>query len=148
MVWSLLSAARLVSMQLDKTASHRLRTLLACAKNPGEYTKVGDLKEGPALTDAHMNKIVGGLVALGLVETKQGIHGGVRLAPGVADKPLGHIIARLLGGELTLAPQRGVKSASVRALNAALAEGFEALLAQLNKHTIADVTPSKTRLRK
>jgi Rrf2 family nitric oxide-sensitive transcriptional repressor len=126
-------------MYLDKTASHQLRTLLACVPFDRDYVKVGTLRQAPGLTEAHMNKIVGSLVRLGLVETRKGIYGGVRLRAGVAERPLGQIVAKLIGTDFKLARQRSLNGRSGRKIDSAMTAGFCAFLAELNRHTLADV---------
>jgi DNA-binding IscR family transcriptional regulator len=133
-------------MHLDKTASHQLRTLVACAKAKSAYVKVDKLRQAPGLNEAHMNKIVGRLVKLGLVETRSGIYGGVRLRNGVAQRPLGQVVAKLLGADMRLATNRKAKAA--HGIDAALGGGYAAFIAELDRHTIASAAAAGERIRK
>jgi Rrf2 family transcriptional regulator, nitric oxide-sensitive transcriptional repressor len=100
-----------------------------------------------AVRHTHAAKVVTTLQKLGLIETRRGRTGGLRLAKGASEVSIGFLVRKLEGldevvnceGAVPCPLRHGCR------LRTALRQAQEAFLATLDPLTIADVTATPTR---
>ena len=84
-------------MRLNKTTSHAIRILIACARADGDYIKVAELSNALEITSQNVFKIVHILSHAGLIAAARGRHGGVRLARAADTIRIGDIVRAKIG---------------------------------------------------
>ncbi|TCM83543.1 Rrf2 family transcriptional regulator [Rhodovulum steppense] len=129
-------------MRLTQFTDFGLRALMRLAGRPERGFATAELAEEFGVSRHHLAKVVARLAAAGLVETRRGGGGGLRLARPAAEIRLGEVV-RLLeadqalvecfaadGGACTLTPDCRLKGR--------LARAEAAFLAELDRATLAD----------
>lgn len=126
-------------MRLNKTTSHALRVLVACARAGGELRKVADLSEALDLTEQNVFKMVHLLSRAGLVAAERGRYGGVRLARPAEEIRVGDVVVAMeqMPHSDDDAPAGPVGHGAL------FDDAFEAFLAVLNQSTVADMAKSR-----
>ncbi|MEL6288774.1 MAG: Rrf2 family transcriptional regulator [Pseudomonadota bacterium] len=128
-------------MKLNKQTSDSLAILTRCRASGDRLVKVGDVAEALGLTRQMALKLANRLSRAGLVATVRGPRGGIRLADGIADMPLGQIVRRveaeLFGGE-------GEGSAGEVLLGFQFDAAMDAFLGVLDQITLADLGADDT----
>ena len=142
-------------MQLSGFTDLALRVLMRLAVlEDDSATTTRQLAGQLDVSPAHTAKVVTALSALGIVETRRGRHGGLRLAAGAETVSVGSLVRRLESGPggdgrpREVVECEGAHPCPLRAgcrLRAALREAQEAFFAALDPLTIADVTVAPTR---
>lgn len=129
-------------MRLTSFTDYGLRVLMRLAGAPGARFTTEALAREFAVSRNHLVKVVGELVQAGLVESRKGAGGGIRLAEGADRVSLGAVIRRLEGdaplvecfrvdgGGCTLTP--GCR------LRGRLSEAREVFLRELDKTPLID----------
>lgn len=130
-------------MRLTQFTDFGMRALMRLAGAPERAFATGDLADEFGISRHHLAKVVARLAAAGLVETRRGGGGGLRLARPAGDIRLGDVV-RLLeadqalvecfapsGGACTLRPDCRLKGR--------LARAEAAFLAELDASTLAEV---------
>ena len=128
-------------MHLTQFTDYGLRTLIFLALKPERLASIAEIAASYQISESHMTKVVHRLGQAGLVETLRGRNGGLRLARPAAEIGLGEAV-RELEPELALVEcQTGQACAigGVCRLQTILDEAQAALLAVLDKYTLADV---------
>lgn len=137
-------------MHLTQYTDFALRTLIALALSPGERATVSQISQAYRISRHHLVKVAGRLAELGYVEAARGRGGGLRLARRPNRIGLGDVVRAMEaelgvveclsegGGHCVIAPACRLKSI----LHAAT-QGF---LAELDRHTLADVLKSRASL--
>lgn len=126
-------------MELNKTTTHAVRLLAACARNELEIVKVAQLAEELDLSQQNTFKIVHLLSRAGFVNALRGRNGGVRLSRPAGEIGVGEVVLAMEypaldgRGEARASPSRG--SADVPLVE----EAFRAFIEVLNQNSIADV---------
>jgi Rrf2 family iron-responsive transcriptional regulator len=138
-------------MRLTRQSSYAIRTLIYCAVNAPELSRVADIAKAHAISELFLFKLIKPLVENGLIETVRGRHGGIRLGRPASEITLLDTI-RLTedsfamaecfeGGDITCPL---VSNCDV---NSALGEALQAFFAVLDSYTIADLSDKRRSLR-
>lgn len=130
-------------MQLNKTTTHAIRLLVACAKAEARMVKVADLAVSLDLTQQNTFKIVHLLSRAGLVSAMRGRHGGVALAKAANEIRVGEVVAAMeYPGNSTnaTASKDTTHAQNVPLIN----EALSAFLDVLNQNSIADLAASNS----
>lgn len=138
-------------MRLTRQSSYAIRTLIYCAVNDPDLSRVADIAKAHAISELFLFKLIKPLVENGLIETVRGRHGGIRLGRPAEDITLLDTV-RLTEDNFTMAEcfEDGeitcplVDSCDV---NAALREALGAFFDVLESHTIADLASKRRSLR-
>jgi Rrf2 family nitric oxide-sensitive transcriptional repressor len=129
-------------MRLTSFTDFGLRALMRLAGEPARDFTVGGLAAELGISRHHLTKVVQALAASGLVATRRGAGGGVRLARPAWAITLGEVVRRLEaeaplvecfradGGACSLAPRCRLKGR--------LAAAREAFLAELDRTPLAE----------
>lgn len=138
-------------MRLTRQSSYAVRTLMYCAINSPELSRVSDIAKAYAISELFLFKLIKPLVENKLLETVRGRHGGIRLGRAAEDITLLDVIKLteenfalsecFEGGETNCPLVGGCE------LNAALHEALEAFFAVLRSYTIADLTDRRRSMR-
>ena len=138
-------------MRLTRQSSYAVRTLVYCAVNAPELSRVADVAKAHSISELFLFKLIKPLVEAGLLETVRGRHGGIRLGRPATDITLLECI-RLTeenfalaecfeGGDITCPLVFNCD------LNSALGEALKAVFAVLESYTIADLAGKRRSLR-
>jgi Rrf2 family nitric oxide-sensitive transcriptional repressor len=130
-------------MQLTSFTDYALRVLIYAAVRPASQCRTADVAAMFGISRHHVVKVVNELRHLGYLETTRGREGGFGLAKPPERIRLGDVVRRTEGtmklvecfdretNTCPLAPACGLKGV--------LHEAFEAFLAVLDRHSIADL---------
>lgn len=137
-------------MQLTSYTDYAFRTLIALACVAPEKLTVGEISQSYGISLNHLLKVVQKLAELGYVETTRGKSGGVRLLADPSKLKLGTVV-RDMEPELGIVEcLRGNDGSCAIApacrLKAILHGATNRFLAELDEHTLADITRAKPRL--
>lgn len=138
-------------MRLTRQSSYAIRTLVYCAVNAPELSRVADIAKAHSISELFLFKLIKPLVEAGLIETVRGRHGGIRLGR-PADKITLLDCVRLTeenfamaecfeGGDVNCPLVLGCD------LNAALGEALQAFFDVLEGYTIADLAGKRRFIR-
>ncbi len=138
-------------MRLTRQTSYAIRSLMYCAVNAPDLSRVSDIAKAYGISELFLFKLIKPLVENNLLETVRGRHGGIRLAKAASEISLLDVI-RLTeenfalaecfeGGDTTCPLVGGCE------LNGALSEALEAFFAVLRSYTIADLTDKRRAMR-
>lgn len=138
-------------MRLTRQSNYAIRTLVYCAVNDPELSRVADIARAHAISELFLFKLIKPLVAHGLLKTVRGRHGGLRLGRPAAEVTLLDVV-RLTEESFVMAEcfEEGDQSCPLTGncdLNAALREALGAFFAVLERHTIADLASKRRSLR-
>lgn len=138
-------------MRLTRQSNYAIRTLIYCAVNDPELSRVADIARAHAISELFLFKLIKPLVANGLLKTVRGRHGGIRLGRPASEITLLDTI-RLTEESFTMAEcfEDGESTCPLTGscdLNGALREALGAFFSVLEKHTIADLAGKRRDLR-
>lgn len=139
-------------MRLTRHTDYTLRVLMFLGLQPPQHlSAIREIADGYGISENHLMKVVHRLSQAGLVETRRGRHGGIKLAETPEAINLGDVVRRC-EEDMQIAecfdPQTNTcPIASVCALPAILDEALAAFLAVLDRHTLADLLQSRSDLR-
>lgn len=138
-------------MRLTRQSNYAIRTLIYCAVNDPELSRVADIARAHAISELFLFKLIKPLVANGLLKTVRGRHGGIRLGRPASEITLLDTI-RLTEESFSMAEcfEDGESTCPLTGscdLNAALREALGAFFSVLEKHTIADLAGKRRDLR-
>ncbi len=130
-------------MQLTDHTDLGLRTLMLLAAREGERLSAADIARWHGLSYTHLQKVVQSLQAAGFVHTFRGRSGGVCLARPAAEIRVGEVV-RALEPHFRMAEcfRPGVPHCRLApgcALSGVLDRGVQSMLAELDRHTLAEV---------
>lgn len=133
-------------MQLTEHTDIGFRILILLTAGAPERFSSATLAQRYGLSHSHVQKVIQSLQAAGFVQTFRGRGGGVQLAREPGDMLLGDVV-RALEPHLDFVAcfRAGTSSCKLDggcALTGALARAKEAMLAELDKTSIADVARS------
>jgi len=138
-------------MRLTKQSNYAVRTLMYCAVNHPNLSRVSDIARAYSISELFLFKLIKPLVEGGMIETLRGRNGGIKLARPASDISLvdaikltedSFALAECFDGAKTLCPL--VANCDLnRALNAAL----EAFFTALGAYSIADLTKNQMSMR-
>ncbi len=130
-------------MQLTRQSEYAIRTLLELCKYPDrEFVQSRSIASQQGLPVQFLNKTVQILARAGLIETRRGMQGGVRLAVKPETITIADVVAAVEGqvainpcltGSYTCANQSACR------VHGILKRAQEALLAELSRETFADL---------
>lgn len=138
-------------MRLTRQSSYAVRTLIYCAVNAPDLSRVADIAKAHSISELFLFKLIKPLVEGGLLETVRGRHGGIRLGRPAEDITLldtirlteeSFVLAECFEGGDTTCPL-----VSNCDLNAALGEALGAFFGVLENHTIAELADKRRSLR-
>ncbi len=66
-------------MRLTRQTSYAIRTMVYCAVNAPDLSRVADIARAHSMSELFLFKLIKPLVENGLIETVRGRHGGIRL---------------------------------------------------------------------
>jgi Rrf2 family iron-responsive transcriptional regulator len=138
-------------MRLTRQSNYAIRTLIYCAVNDPELSRVADIARAHAISELFLFKLIKPLVANGLLKTVRGRHGGIRLGRPASEITLLDTI-RLTEESFSMAEcfEDGKSTCPLTGscdLNGALREALGAFFSVLEKHTIADLAGKRRDLR-
>lgn len=138
-------------MQLTKQANYAVRTLVYCAVNAPQQSRVSEIAKAYKISELSLFKFIKPLVDNNLLETVRGRHGGVKLARPAKDITMAEVI-RITEEHFALAEcfEAGKGNCPLVGnceTNAALAEALEAFFKVLEKYTIEDLAKREKVLR-
>jgi Rrf2 family transcriptional regulator, nitric oxide-sensitive transcriptional repressor len=139
-------------MQLTAFTDYALRTLMGLGAVAPDKLTVGQLSEAYGISMHHLLKVVQELAALGYVETIRGKAGGARLVKGPAQINLGAVV-RQMEPDFGVVPclrsgEAPCVIAPVCRLKRVLHGATELFLAELDRHTLADLLEPRRQLQR
>lgn len=138
-------------MHLTRFTDYGLRTLIYLALAPEKLAMIAEISQAYQISENHMTKVVHRLGQAGLIDTIRGRNGGIRLARAADQIGIGDVV-RALEPEMVLAECQGAGSCAIRGacrLESILDEALAAMLAVLDRYTLADVAnPQHAALRR
>jgi Rrf2 family transcriptional regulator, nitric oxide-sensitive transcriptional repressor len=137
-------------MELSQFTDYSLRTLLYVGVCEGKQCSVTEIAQAFSISRNHTVKVVQNLSRLGYLETRRGRGGGIQLKLGPEAIIVGEVVRKTehFGLVECLPPRKGhCCIAGVCELQHALRQAAAAFLAELDKHTLADVIRNKQTLR-
>lgn len=138
-------------MRLTRQTSYAVRTLMYCAVNAPDLSRVSDVAKAYGISELFLFKLIKPLVENNLLETVRGRHGGIRLARAASEITLLDVVqlteenfalAECFEGGDSVCPLVGGCE-----LNGALTEALEAFFAVLRSYSIADLTDKRRAMR-
>jgi Rrf2 family iron-responsive transcriptional regulator len=139
-------------MRLTRQSSYAIRTLVYCAVNAPNLSRIADIARAHSISELFLFKLIKPLVEAGLLETVRGRKGGIRLGRPAAEITLldtiklteeNFALAECFeGGSDVLCPLAGACD-----LNAALREALGAFFDVLDGYTIADLAGKRKAIR-
>lgn len=137
-------------MRLTRQTNYAVRSLVYCAVNTPELSRVADIARAYGISELFLFKLIRPLVDNGLLETVRGRHGGIRLGRPAESITLLDVV-RLTEESFALAEcfEVGADCPLIGEcdLNGALREALGAFFTVLEKHTIADLASKRRSLR-
>ncbi len=137
-------------MQLTAFTDFSLRTLIGLGAVAPEKLTVGQLSEAYGISAHHLLKVVSELAALGYVETIRGKSGGARLAKHPSDICIGTLVRQVEPDFGVVPCLRSGEAPCVIApacrLKRVLSDATERFLAELDRHTLADLLEPRRKL--
>jgi Rrf2 family iron-responsive transcriptional regulator len=138
-------------MRLTRQSNYAIRTLVYCAVNAPELSRVADIAHAHGISELFLFKLIRPLVDEGLLSTVRGRHGGIRLGRPAADISLLDVVSLT---EENFAMAECFEGGDVACplvdacdLNAALREALGAFFSVLESKTIADLASKRRTLR-
>lgn len=134
-------------MRLTRFTDYGLRTLIYLAVRPEQLGSIAEIAGAYGISEHHMTKVIHALGKAGLIDTLRGRNGGLRLARPAAEIGLGDVV-RATEPEIALVEcQTGAHCVIGDAcrLRSIMDEAAGALLAVLDRYTVADVASPRSR---
>jgi Rrf2 family nitric oxide-sensitive transcriptional repressor len=140
------------TMQLTAFTDYALRMLMGLGAVAPEKLTVGQLSAAYGISVHHLLKVANELAALGYVETIRGKSGGVRLAKSPEAICIG-VVVRAVEPELGVVPCLRTGDApciiaSACRLKRVLAGATDRFVAELDRHTLADLLEPRQQLQR
>jgi Rrf2 family iron-responsive transcriptional regulator len=139
-------------MRLTRQSNYAIRTLVYCAVNAPELSRIADIAKAHAISELFLFKLIKPLVEAGLLQTVRGRKGGIRLGRPAADITLLDTV-KLTEESFAMAEcfEGGSDVACPLVdncdLNGALREALGAFFEVLDSYTIADLASKRRHLR-
>ncbi|NGX15759.1 Rrf2 family transcriptional regulator [Wenzhouxiangella sp. XN24] len=129
-------------MRLTYFTDYAFRVLIYLAVQPGRRCTIREISEAYGISRAHLMKVVNLLTREGLVIAQRGPHGGLMLALPPEELRLGDVVRKTeddLGLVECFRPENQCRLTPSCALIPVLARALDAFLAELDKHTLAEL---------
>jgi Rrf2 family iron-responsive transcriptional regulator len=139
-------------MRLTRQSNYAIRTLVYCAVNAPDLSRIADIAKAHAISELFLFKLIKPLVENGLLQTVRGRKGGIRLGRPASDITLLDTI-KLTEESFAMAEcfEGGSDVACPLVdncdLNGALREALGAFFEVLDSYTIADLASKRRHLR-
>lgn len=138
-------------MRLTVFTDYALRVLMYLAVNPERRVTIRDIAEAYGISRNHLMKVVNKLTRADLIEASRGVNGGLMLARSPEAIIVGDVV-RKTEDEIALVecfrPENRCIITPECVLKNVFAEAQSALLAVLDRYTLADLIEPRTRLAK
>ena len=137
-------------MRLTTFTDYSLRVLMYLALDRSRLATIPEIAKAFEVSQNHLVKVVHRLAQAGVIESVRGKGGGVRLARAPERIRIGEIV-RMTEGDAPIVEcfaddANGCRIAGPCRLKRALFDGFEALYASLDRHTLADIAGNRRAL--
>ncbi len=135
-------------MRLTKQSNYAVRTLMYCAANQPNLSRVSEIARAYSISELFLFKLIRPLVESNILETTRGRNGGIRLARPASEISLteaikltedNFMLAECFDGGETLCPL-----VDHCEFNRALRAALDAFFATLGEYTIADLVANTT----
>jgi len=131
-------------MQLSLFTDYGLRTLMYLASQPDRQITLRELAAAYEISLDHLRKVVSRLAQLGLIESRQGRSGGLRLGAPADAIRVGQVVRQMESGDEVIDCEgRECVLVPGCALRLELADALEAFYARLDEKSIADLLGSR-----
>lgn len=138
-------------MRLTTFSDYSLRVLMYLALQEERLATIQEIASAYGISESHLMKVVHQLALNGLVETVRGKGGGMRLARDPADVRLGEVVRQAEGPTPIvecLSDEPSCSIAPVCKLAGVLVRAFDALYAELDRYTLADLVKRPNELKR
>jgi Rrf2 family nitric oxide-sensitive transcriptional repressor len=136
-------------MQLTSFTDYGLRSLMYLAAHPDKLCSVREIAEYYGISRNHLVKVVHRLSQLGYIESSKGKGGGIKLAHAPADLKIGDLIRALEPGmNLVECFDPDTNTCNITndcQLKHFLFEANSVFIEALNRHTLADTVPDRSK---
>lgn len=138
-------------MQLTKQANYAVRTLIYCAVNEPDHSRVNEISKAYAISELSLFKYIKPLVDKGFLKSIRGRNGGLKLARPAKDITMAEVV-RATEESFNLAECMDEKEIDCPLVgncmtNKALGEALAAFFAVLENYTIEDLSKRDKMLR-
>mgnify|MGYP001599479471 FL=1 len=139
-------------MRLTTFTDYSLRVLMYLALQDDRLATIQEIATAYGISESHLMKVVHQLARSGVVETVRGKGGGLRLALEPAQIRLGRVVRQAEGDGpivecLSGEPAR-CRIAPICRLPGVLVRAFDALYAELDRYTLADLMSEPNEFRR
>lgn len=137
-------------MRLTDYTDYALRTLMYLGAHADATATIQEIADAYGISKNHLMKVVHEFGQAGYIETSRGRGGGIRLGRPAKEISLGDVV-RLAEGEFTLVEcfgasgNRCVITPSCK-LKSVLERALDAFMAELDRHTLADLIENRAAL--
>lgn len=137
-------------MRLTTFTDYTLRVLMYLAIDRDRRATIPEIATAYGISQNHLMKVVHHLSRAGVVESARGKGGGIRLARAPEKIRIGEVVRGTEGDgpvvECLSGEAQGCRIAGTCRLTRVLVDGFEALYATLDRHTLADLVGNRKAL--
>lgn len=131
-------------MQLTDYTDYTLRVLMFCATHTDRPISITEIADGHGISKNHVMKIVNHLARQGVLQTKRGPGGGLRLLKSACDIRIGEVVRNTETNfhmvECFDANRNSCTLTAHCKLKLVIGKATDAYLAELDKVTLADIT--------
>lgn len=131
-------------MRLTDYTDYTLRVLMFCAVHTDRPISIAEIADGHGISKNHLMKIVNDLARQGILQTKRGRGGGLRLLKAASDIRIGEVVRNTeTDFHMVECFDKVRNSCALTAhcqLKKVIGKATDAYLAELDKVTLADIT--------
>lgn len=138
-------------MRLTTFSDYSLRVLMYLALQDGRLATIQEIASAYDISESHLMKVVHQLALSGVIETVRGKGGGLRLARDPAQIRLGEVVRQAEGETPIVECLSGEPRCSIAPacrLAGVLVRAFDALYAELDRYTLADLVVRPNELKR